>query len=256
MPFKFIRIAILPLLASSLRAAIATEADPPGWKLVWSDEFDGTTIDKTKWDFDHGNGFVGADGKTTVGGWGNGELEYYTDRPENAFVKDGMLHICAIREAFKNCKYTSARLKTRKDDKSPLFNKLYGKFEFRAKLPLGKGIWPAIWMLSQDEKYKGWAASGEIDILEARGDRSPAKKCWARCIMGRAGRHEHAHRQGLRLSRTKKPRSRIFTSTRWNGSRAKSAGLSMASCTRRRISGGAAANATVRKARSRRAIPR
>ncbi len=82
-----------------------------------------------------------------------------------------MLHIRAIKEPYKGFQYTSARLKTRKNDKSPLFNKTYGRFEFRAKLPTGQGIWPAIWMLPQTEKYGGWAASGEIDILEAKGQR-------------------------------------------------------------------------------------
>src|SRR4051812_14073918 len=66
------------------------------WKPVWSDEFDGEKIDRTKWDFDLGNQLVSADGKTRVPGWGNDELEYYTDRPENVYVKDGLLHIKAI----------------------------------------------------------------------------------------------------------------------------------------------------------------
>lgn len=147
----------------------AAEPDAPAWKLVWSDEFDGKEIDKTKWDFDLGNGFFNYDANTWISGWGNNELQYYTREPENAFVKDGMLHIRAVKESVNGCGYTSARLKTRKRDGQPLFAKKYGRFEFRAKLPTGKGIWPAIWMLPQDEKYGGWAASGEIDVLEARG---------------------------------------------------------------------------------------
>ena len=135
---------------------------------MWSDEFDGKEIDRTKWDFDLGNGFF-TENKIWVGGWGNDELEYYTSRPENVFVKDGMLHVRVLKEAYKGCAYTSARLKTRKQDGSALFNRKYGKFEFRAKLPTGKGIWPALWMLPQEEKYGGWAASGEIDVMEARG---------------------------------------------------------------------------------------
>src|SRR5437867_2171642 len=70
---------------------------PAGWKLVWSDEFDGPRIDNTKWDFDQGNGFKIPGSNTWVAGWGNGELEYYTSRPENAFLKDGMLHIRALK---------------------------------------------------------------------------------------------------------------------------------------------------------------
>jgi beta-glucanase (GH16 family) len=146
-------------------------AEPPAseWKLVWSDEFDGKDIDRTKWDFDIGNGFYNYDANTWISGWGNGELQYYTKEPENVFVKDGMLHIRALKESYQGCGYTSARLKTRKRDGSPLFTKKYGRFEFRAKLPTGQGIWPALWMLPQDEKYGGWAASGEIDVLEAKG---------------------------------------------------------------------------------------
>jgi beta-glucanase (GH16 family) len=146
-------------------------AEPPAreWKLVWSDEFDGKEIDRTRWDFDIGNGFYTADGKTFIGGWGNGELEYYTAEPANAFVKDGMLHIRVAKERSHNCDYTSARLKTRKKDGSPLFAMKYGRVEFRARLPTGQGIWPALWMLPVNEKYGGWAASGEIDVMEARG---------------------------------------------------------------------------------------
>lgn len=145
--------------------------DPPAarWKLVWSDEFDGKEIDRTKWDFEVGNGFYNYDANQWISGWGNNELQYYTREPENAFVKDGMLHIRAIKESLHGCGYTSARLKTKKRDGGALFAKKYGRFEFRAKLPTGKGIWPALWMLPQDDKYGPWAASGEIDIMEARG---------------------------------------------------------------------------------------
>src|ERR1043165_2413121 len=143
-----------------------------GWKLTWSDEFDGTEIDRTKWDFDKTNGFPTGDGKGVIAGWGNGELQYYTDRKENAYLQDGVLHIRAIKELYEKSGYTSARLKTRKDDKSALFNQLYGRFEIRAKLPLGRGLWPAFWLLPRTDKCGGWAASGEIDILEARGQQS------------------------------------------------------------------------------------
>ena len=139
------------------------------WKLVWSDEFDGKEIDRSKWDFDLGNGFYDYNAKQWINGWGNEELQYYTREPENAFVKDGQLHIKAIKESIHNCGYTSARMKTRKRDGSALFNQCYGKFEFRAKLPIGKGVWPALWMLPQSDKYGTWPSSGEIDVLEARG---------------------------------------------------------------------------------------
>jgi len=152
----------------------AAQPPDPAWKLVWSDPFDGTEIDRTKWEFDLGNGFYNYDANIWISGWGNGELQYYTREPRNVFVKDGMLHIRVVKESYNGNGYTSARLKTRKRDGGPLFAQKYGKFEFRAKLPTGKGIWPALWMLPQDEKYGTWAASGEIDVLEARG-REPNK---------------------------------------------------------------------------------
>jgi beta-glucanase (GH16 family) len=157
-----------------MTAHLAAEPPAPEWKLVWQDEFDGTAIDRTKWDFDLGNGFYNYEARTWISGWGNGELQYYTREPDNAHVKDGMLHIRVLKESLHGCGYTSARLKTRKRDGTPLFAQQYGKFEFRARLPTGRGIWPALWMLPQDEKYGGWAASGEIDVMEARGQ-DPSK---------------------------------------------------------------------------------
>ncbi|HZL35911.1 MAG TPA: glycoside hydrolase family 16 protein, partial [Tepidisphaeraceae bacterium] len=136
---------------------------PPGWKLAWNDEFDGDKIDRAKWNFDHGT-FLPAGPGQWQPGWGNNELEFYTSRAQNAYVRDGMLHLRAIRENYKGAAFTSARLNTHK-----LFEKKYGRFEFRAKLPTGRGVWPAIWMLPRQNKYGGWAASGEIDIMEARG---------------------------------------------------------------------------------------
>jgi beta-glucanase (GH16 family) len=149
--------------------AYAFDSNPSDWKLIWSDEFEGKEIDRSKWDFDLGNGFYDYNAKQWINGWGNEELQYYTREPENAFVKEGLLHIKAIKESIHNCGYTSARMKTRKRDGSALFNQCYGKFEFRAKLPTGKGVWPALWMLPQSDKYGTWPSSGEIDILEARG---------------------------------------------------------------------------------------
>ena len=148
---------------------VAAQPKATEWKLVWSDEFDGKDIDRSKWDFDLGNGFFNYDANTWISGWGNGELQYYTREPDNAFIKDGMLHIRVVKESLHGCGFSSARIKTQKRDGSPLFNQRYGKFEFRAKLPTGKGIWPALWLLPQDSKYGGWAASGEIDMMEARG---------------------------------------------------------------------------------------
>ncbi len=128
------------------------------WLPVWSDEFDGTEVDTTKWSFQIG------DGCPELCGWGNAELEYY--RAENASVAGGFLTITAKEESFGGADYTSARMRTKgKGDWT------YGRFEMRAKMPLGRGFWPAFWLLSSDEVYGGWAASGEIDVMEYVGHR-------------------------------------------------------------------------------------
>jgi beta-glucanase (GH16 family) len=143
----------------------------PGWALVWSDEFDGNAVDPANWDFEIGNGFFDYRTHTWVPGWGNEELQYYTRNPDNIFVRDSLLHIRALKESLHGCGYTSARIKTRRRDGTPLFTKQYGRFEIRAKVPHGKGLWPALWLLPQDDAYGPWAASGEIDIMEIVGTR-------------------------------------------------------------------------------------
>jgi beta-glucanase (GH16 family) len=142
----------------------------PRWKLVWCDEFDGEAIDPGKWDHDIGNGFYDYQNNAWVPGWGNEELQYYTADPANVFVRDSVLHIRALKESLHGCGYTSARLKTRRRDGTPLFTQQYGKVEFRAQVPWGKGLWPALWMLPQHDRYGGWAASGEIDLMEIVGE--------------------------------------------------------------------------------------
>lgn len=146
--------ASLVTLVLILTPAIAQ----PQWKLVWSDEFEGPDIDSSKWTHE-----------VNAWGGGNNELQYYTDRPENSFIENGMLHIRAIRETFTGPEgtrqYTSARMVTAEKG-----DWRYGRFEARAKMPLGQGLWPAIWMLPTDWEYGGWAASGEIDIMEYRGN--------------------------------------------------------------------------------------
>lgn len=127
-----------------------------GRKLVWSDEFEVSgSPDTSRWGYDLG------DGCPDVCGWGNNELQYYTERPENVRVADGKLLIEARKEALGGKDYTSARLVSRgKGDWK------YGYVEARAKLPEGTGVWPAIWMLPTTWEYGGWPASGEIDIME------------------------------------------------------------------------------------------
>lgn len=138
-----------------------------GLKLIWNDEFDGDSLDMTKWDYQYGTGTdYGLDG------WGNSELEYYTDRPENVRVEDGKLVITLIKEetSYEGMNYTSGRIRTMTKDNKELFSTTYGRVEARIKMPEGEGIWPAFWMLPVDDSiYGGWAASGEIDIMEARG---------------------------------------------------------------------------------------
>jgi len=169
LPYIFTTAVTVAVALAS--ASVSVADDPRGWKLIWSDEFDGDEIDRTKWDRDVGNGFYNYGASVWISGWGNDELQYYTREPENAFVKGGLLHIRALKESVQGFGYTSAKLKSQNRDGSELFAKKYGRFEIRAKLPTGQGIWPALWMLPQDDKYGGWAASGEIDILEARGQK-------------------------------------------------------------------------------------
>jgi len=125
------------------------------WQLSFSDEFTGSDIDSNKWTYDIGTG---------SGGWGNNELEYYTDRTENAKVDNGELVITARKESYGGMNYTSARMKTMGKHAQK-----YGKIEVRAKTPAGTGLWPAIWMLPEDNAYGVWASSGEIDIMENKG---------------------------------------------------------------------------------------
>lgn len=152
--------------SSMASACTAKGADKPGWDLVWCDEFDGPAIDETKWTFDIGDGGDRPSGP----GWGNQEKEYYTRRTENAQTKDGNLIISALKDGphYANggtaYDYSSARMATRGKA-----NWTFGRIEARAKLPKGQGLWPAFWMLPSDSAYGGWASSGEIDIMEYKG---------------------------------------------------------------------------------------
>jgi beta-glucanase (GH16 family) len=130
------------------------------YKLVWSDEFDGTTINPFKWVMETGGG-----------GWGNSELENYTNRPANAYVDSGMLVIKALKENYSGSNYTSARMKTQ-----GRISWKYGKIEARMKLPYGKGIWPAFWMLGDNITTVSWPKCGEIDIMEMIGGADPADR--------------------------------------------------------------------------------
>jgi len=151
-----------------------------GWALVWSDEFNGKSIDKTKWNYD-----------TDCWGGGNEERQCYTDKKKNANVKDGVLSITALRKRTTGHALPLRQRKTRKLAKKSATKPYssarlqtmgkgdwrYGRIEIRAKLPGGQGVWPAIWMLPSDEHYGTWAASGEIDIMEAVNLGVPCEEC-------------------------------------------------------------------------------
>ena len=131
-------------------------APPDGMELVWSDEFDGDGIDPANWKFDIGGW-----------GWGNGEAQYYTDRPENARTEDGLLVIELRKEDYDGSSYTSARLKSQ-----GLQEFQYGRMEARIRVPQGAGTWPAFWMLGTNFNKNSslperkWPNVGEIDIME------------------------------------------------------------------------------------------
>jgi beta-glucanase (GH16 family) len=131
---------------------------PGVWALTWSDEFEGpagTPPDPTRWVHELG-----------AGGWGNGELQTYTDSPDNA-AQDGEGHLLITARADGEGAartYTSARLRTQ-----GLFAQAYGRFEIRAKVANGRGLWPAFWIMGQDFDQVGWPDAGEMDIMEQRG---------------------------------------------------------------------------------------
>ena len=127
------------------------------WKLVWADEFDRDTLNTEKWSYQTGTGT-----EYGLDRWGNNELQYYQE--ENVSVNDGLMTITARRENVGGSQFTSGRIRT-----ADMGDWTYGRFEFRAKMPEGQGLWAAIWMLPTDENYGGWAASGEIDIMEYLG---------------------------------------------------------------------------------------
>ena len=149
---------IVSLGVSAAAQGGAPKPSSSAWSLVWSDEFNGpngSPVDVSKWVSETGGG-----------GWGNDELEYYTNRIENASVQSGNLVIHVLREKYTGVdgvtrNYTSARLKS-----LGRFTQAYGRFEARIKIPRSQGIWPAFWMLGDDIDKAGWPSCGEIDIME------------------------------------------------------------------------------------------
>ncbi len=165
-------LAVLVLVAPGIMTAYGDSAlakdsrasnwDLSGWHLCWSDEFDGSTLNPSNWTADIG------DGSPQIPGWGNAESQYYTARPENlSIVQDGSIRVLRIRamsERHQGKYYTSARITT---EGKRSFQ--FGRVEARIKLPQGKGLWPAFWMMGDSFSTVGWPACGEIDIVEMRG---------------------------------------------------------------------------------------
>lgn len=154
--FKALIAVVLPL-TFILNCSSSNEGTD--WQLIWSDEFDGATgasLDQSKWNFEIGRG---------QNGWGNNELQYYTDRTENAALDgEGNLVITAREESFEGANYTSSRITTQ--DKLEI---TYGRIEARIKTPFGQGLWPAFWLLGTSNSGEIWPQIGEIDVMELRG---------------------------------------------------------------------------------------
>ncbi|WP_096155583.1 carbohydrate binding domain-containing protein [Bacillus sp. FJAT-45066] len=158
-------LLVMSNFSSTLAANNENATTNDDWTLVWEDNFEGSELDLSKWSYDKGNGFYDNSG-TYISGWGNEELQYYQE--DNVRVSDGKLIIEGKKETASDDKgtyqYTSGKIHTQGK-----FSQKYGKFEARMALPEGQGYWPAFWMMPEEDKYGGWAASGEIDIMENAG---------------------------------------------------------------------------------------
>ena len=162
--YKYILLAMsyillaISILVTSGCSTDETQTVAQFTELVMQDEFDADGAPNPDiWGYDLGTGF---------NGWGNNELQYYTDRPENIVVQNGILIFTAREESFEGSNYTSARILTKGK-----FERKYGRFEARIRLPNGKGLWPAFWMLGADIDTNPWPACGEIDIMENAGSK-------------------------------------------------------------------------------------
>ncbi len=152
---KFKRaLSVVAALAVSVSTLFVPkmEAEAANWNLVWSDEFDGNSLNTSNWKYDIGTGDWG---------WGNNELQYYTDRTDNVAVSNGVLQITAKKENYNGSSYTSGRITTQ-----GLKSFKYGRIEARIAAPNGQGYWPAFWMLGTNITSVGWPRCGEIDVFE------------------------------------------------------------------------------------------
>lgn len=142
---------VLPIVCWGL-CSECLQLEPETWPLTWSEEFDGNQLNPETWTFNVGTG---------ASGWGNNELQYYTNAPANALVSEGSLKITARNETTNGSNYSSSRIIT-----NNLFEFQYGRVEARIKVPMGQGLWPAFWMLGGNIETVSWPQCGEIDILE------------------------------------------------------------------------------------------
>jgi len=149
------RLGLYSLVLAILLAPLTTAS--AAMSLVWSDEFDGSSLNTSNWTI------ITGDGCPNLCGWGNNELEWY--RAQNVAVSGGYLTLTARDEYYGGRHFTSGKIQS-----SGKQSFLYGRIEMRAKIPTGGGMWPAFWMMPEDDVYGGWAASGEIDIMESAND--------------------------------------------------------------------------------------
>ncbi len=149
----------MPIDTSSTTGGFSSPKSYPGYTLAWSDEFSGKTLNTNNWNYEIGGN-----------GWGNNELEYYTNSSNNSFLTSGCLVIEARNEVFAGNSYTSARINTMNKQQFQ-----YGRIDIRAKLPVGSGAWPALWMLGSNYTTAGWPLCGETDIMELKGGISSAE---------------------------------------------------------------------------------
>jgi beta-glucanase (GH16 family) len=150
-----VKRGVVPALVAALitgACGSSSDGDTRPYQLVWSDEFDGASLDATKWGIETGNSF------------GTGQQDYDTDRPENVSVANGSLVLTARKEPYSGQQYTSGRIAS-----SGKLERQYGRFEARIKIPTGQGMWPAFWLLGSDYSQVGWPQCGEIDVMENRG---------------------------------------------------------------------------------------
>lgn len=151
-----------------IQTGTPTDPSVSGYDLQWQDEFSGSSLDTSKWNYETGY-YISEDPNSW--GWGNMELEHYTNSTNNVFLQDGKLNLRALndpktfpQDPTRVAPYSSGKINTKGH-----MSLTYGRVDIRAKLPTGNGMWPALWMLPVDSEYGAWAASGEIDIMEAKG---------------------------------------------------------------------------------------